>query len=80
MINKDNFYGKYFKNTKDNKVKCSCCGRSISKGYIVSGMNLGEDCYDSIDILFKQNVVESNTEMVRFLSLQKMHFDWIKNA
>jgi hypothetical protein len=79
MIHANNFFGTYFKNKKDCKVVCSCCGRKISKGYIVNGMNLGENCYEHINTIFTQNVIEG-TWQVGFLQLQKMHFDWIKNA
>lgn len=80
MITANTFFGKWFKNKKDSKVLCSCCGKKIMKGYIVNGMNLGEDCYESINCIFTQNVDEDNAWKIKFFSLQPMHFEWIRRA
>jgi hypothetical protein len=79
MITANGFYGTYFHNKIDSKVKCTCCGKSIVKGYTVAGMNLGEDCHESIKNIFKREIAE-NSGMAKAFNIQKMHFDWIRSA
>lgn len=66
----------HFKNKRDNGVKCSCCGRMIYKGYTMLGVNIGEDCYDSILTVFNQSI-QPGTRMADFMGIKPMHFDWI---
>lgn len=80
MITRASFLGKWFKNKKDDRVVCTCCGRKISKGYVVAGMNLGEDCYINIECILDRDIKQENEGMVRFFSLKPMHFQWIARA
>jgi hypothetical protein len=64
----------FFKNKKDNKVTCSCCGKKIMKGYTIGIRNVGEDCFVSISLVINMNITAPRT----LLGIQKMHIDWIK--
>lgn len=79
MIGAESFYGQHFQNKVDSKVTCTCCGRPIKKGYAVAGMNLGEDCYETINYIFRHEIAENSWKAKSFKAL-KMHFDWIRSA
>jgi hypothetical protein len=63
----------YFNNGKSKRLRCTCCGRWVSKGYKFRGSYLGEDCYASIDLALKQNIIKEN----KVLGITKMHLDWL---